>query len=134
MSGVGFLQSMWEGDPMESVCLRAASMEWNVPGKVGPHGELFFLLIQKDSALPPVGETLSPFFNADIRTSFFSADVLKKCALVALRILAEVGEGGEGGCHAPDLGCDWKVGCAKSPMWESEGEAWSEDEVVFEAL
>ena len=28
----------------------------------------------------------------------------------------------------PGLGDEWKVGCPKSPMWESEGEAWSEDE------
>ena len=51
MAGVGFLQSLgekpiWEGvrldvDPMDSVCLRTASMEWNVPGKYGPHRELF---------------------------------------------------------------------------------------------
>ena len=44
---------MWEGvwpylDPMDGVCLRTASMEWNVPGKYGPHGELFFFLIQKE--------------------------------------------------------------------------------------
>ena len=23
---------------------------------------------------------------------------------------------------------EWNMGCPKSPMWESEGEAWSEDE------
>ena len=42
---------IWEGvwpymDPMDSVCvfvcLRTTSVEWNVPGKYGPHGELFF--------------------------------------------------------------------------------------------
>ena len=38
---------MWEGvwpylDPMDSVCLRTASMEWDVPGKYEPHGELLF--------------------------------------------------------------------------------------------
>ena len=51
IAGGGFLlslceQPIWEGlwthlDPMDSVCLRTASMEWNVPGKAGPHGELF---------------------------------------------------------------------------------------------
>ena len=51
----------------------------------------------------PGSETVSPFLNADIRTSFFSVDVLKKCALIALHLIAE-GRGGEGGCHAPDLG------------------------------
>ena len=24
----------------------------------------------------------------------------------------------------------WKMGCPKSPIWESDGEAWSEDESV----
>ena len=56
---------------------------------------------------------------------FFSADVLMKCALIALE-----GKGGEDGCHAPGLGDEWKMGCPKSPMWESEGEVWSEDESV----
>ena len=31
-----------------------------MPGKYGPHGELFFLLIQKER------ETFSPFINSDI--------------------------------------------------------------------
>ena len=53
MAGVGFVRSLWEKpiwesvwpylDPMDSVCLRTASTVWNVPGKYGPHGELFFL-------------------------------------------------------------------------------------------
>ena len=30
----------------------------------------------------------------------------------------------------PILGDEWKMGCPKSPMWESEGELWSEDESV----
>ena len=51
MAAVGFLRSGKSRfgpylDPMDSVCLRTASMEWNVPGKYGPHGELFFFLIQ----------------------------------------------------------------------------------------
>ena len=38
---------IWEGvwpcwDQWDSVCSRTASVEWNVPGKYGPHGELFF--------------------------------------------------------------------------------------------
>ena len=78
MAGVGFFQSLWEKpiwegvwpylDPMENVCLRTASKDWNVPGKYEPHGELFFFLIQKEPATEPFGETFSPFFNADIRT------------------------------------------------------------------
>ena len=47
------------------------SVEWNVTGKYGPHGELFFFLIQKEPATMPGSETFSPFFNADIRTPFW---------------------------------------------------------------
>ena len=46
---------IWEGvwpylDPRDSVCSRTASMVWSVPGKYGPHGELFFFLIQKEAS------------------------------------------------------------------------------------
>ena len=120
MAGVVFLRSLWRKpiwecvrpylDPLDSVCSRTASMEWNVPGKYGPHGEL---LSSMPTSAPP-----------------FSADVLKDCALVAFHMIAEEGEGGEDVCHAPDLGGEWKVGYPKSPMWESGDEAWSEDESV----
>ena len=74
--------------------------------------------------------TFNPFFNADIRTPPFSADVLKKCALlIALHVLAEEGRDGDR-CHVHGLGDEWEMGCPKSPVWESEGEAWSEDESV----
>ena len=78
MACVGFLQSLWEKqiwegvwsylDPMDGVCLRTASVEWNVPGKYGPHGELFFFLSQKEPASMPGSETFSPFLDVDIRT------------------------------------------------------------------
>ena len=113
MEDVGFFQSLWEKpiwegvwpyfDPMDSVCLRTASMEWNVPGKYGPHGELFFFLIQKEPAIAPNSETFSPFINADIRTPLFSADALKKCALIALHVTAEEGRYGDG-FQVPELG------------------------------
>ena len=114
MAGVGFLNSLWEKpiwggvwphlDPTDSVCcLRTASMEWNVPGKCGPHGELFFFLIQEEPATVPVSETFSPFVNADIRTSLFSADVLKKSALLGTHLLAEERKEDDG-CHVPGLG------------------------------
>ena len=68
-----------------------------------------------------------PLFNADICTPLFSADLLKKCALLALHIIAEEGRDGDG-FQVPGLGDERKMGRPKSPMWESEGEAWSEDE------
>ena len=89
-------------------------MVWNVPKKYGPHGELFFFLIQKEMAT--VNDTFSPFFNADIRTPLFSADVLKKCALIALHVIAEEGRDGDA-CHVPGLGEEWIMQCPKSPMW-----------------
>ena len=83
MASEAWGRPIWEGvwpclDAMDTVCLRTASMEWNVPGKYGPHGELFFFLIQKEPAAVWGSETFSSFFTADIRTSFFSADVIKK--------------------------------------------------------
>ena len=71
-------------------------MEWNLPGKYEPHRELFFFVIQKEPVTMPDGETFSPFINADICTPGFSADVLKKCALIALHVMAEEGRDGEG--------------------------------------
>ena len=43
---------------MDSVSLRTASMKWNVPAKYGPHGELFFFLIQRELATMLGSETL----------------------------------------------------------------------------
>ena len=54
---------------------------------------------------------------------FFSADILKKCAPVALHLIAEEGS-------APEKGNEWKLGFPKSPTLEVQGEAWSEDKNV----
>ena len=102
--------------------------------RYGPHGELFFFLIQKEPATVPGSETFSLFFNADIRTLRFSANVLKKCALIALHLIAEEGRGGEDGGHAPGLVNKWKMGCPKSSVWDSDDEAWSEDKSVVKAM
>ena len=37
-------------DAWDSVRLRTASTQWNIPGKDGPHGELLFLFIQQKPA------------------------------------------------------------------------------------
>ena len=58
-----------------------------------------------------------------------SVDVLKKCALFALRLIAEEGRNGEA-CDVFGLRDESEMGCPKSPMWESGDEAWSEDESV----
>ena len=93
MASVGFLQSLWEKpiwegvwpylDPMDSVSLRTASVEWNVPGRYGPHSELFFFLIEKEPARTG-NETFSSFLNANIRTLPLLLLSSKKCARPAL--------------------------------------------------
>ena len=90
-------------DPMDSACLRTASMEWHVPGKYGP------------PATVPVSGTFSPFFNADIRTPLFSAVVLKKCAFIALHVTAEEGRDGDG-FHVPVLAQSVQCGRVKAML------------------
>ena len=97
--------------------------------KVWAAWRALFFLIQKEPATVSGSETFSPFINADIRTPLFSGCVLKKCALLALHLIAVEGRSA-GGRRAPSLGDEWKMGCPKGPMWESEGEAWSEDKIV----
>ena len=112
-----------------------AWIQWTVcvyalPGKYGPHGELFFFLIQKAPTAMTGSETFSSFLQCrHPLPPLFSVNVLKKCALIALHVIAEEGRDGDG-CRVPGLGDEWKMGCPQSPMWESEGEAWSEDESV----
>ena len=77
-------------------------------GKYGPRGELCFFLLPQ--------------------CPFCSADVLKKCALVALHFKNRGRrKRRRDGCHAPDLEDDWTLGFRKSPAWASKREAWSED-------
>ena len=40
--------------------------------------------------------------------------------------------GGEDGCHAPILGCEWKVGCPKSPTWKSEARLGQKTKVCLQ--
>ena len=88
MAGVGILHSLWEKpiwegvwpnlDPLDSVCSRTGDHGVECAREVWPASRaLFFSLIQKEPATVPGCET--PFVNADIRTTLFSADVLKKC-------------------------------------------------------
>ena len=53
-------------DAWDSVRLRTASKQWNVPGRYGPHGELLLLLMQKKPTLRPDSEA----FNSDIGEGF----------------------------------------------------------------
>ena len=54
----GLMLPLWEEvlwpclDAWDSVRLRTASTQWNVPGRYGPHGELFFFLLKKEPEGP----------------------------------------------------------------------------------
>ena len=85
-------------------------------GKYGPHGELFFFLIQKEQATAPSNETFSTLINPGVRFPCFSAEVFQKCALIALHVMAEEATGGDG-FQVPELGEEWKMGCQNSPVW-----------------
>ena len=60
--------------------LRTVSTQWNVPGKYGPCGELFFFLLKKE---PRVFSELVRFGPS------ISAEKVKACALIGLHIMAE---------------------------------------------
>ena len=102
-----------------------------MPGMYGPHGELFFFLIQKEQATAPNNETFSLFINLGIRFPCFAADVLKKCALIALHAMADEGRGGDG-FQVPELGEGWKMGCQNSPMWEMKAKLGRKTKVCLQ--
>ena len=85
---------------------------------------------EKKQHLILVGETFSRSSMLTSAPSFSLLMSSRSARLSALHVIAEEGRGGGSGCEAPGLGDEWKVGCPESPMCESEGEAWSEDESV----
>ena len=100
-----------------TVCLRTASVEWNVPGKYEPHGEHDFFLNQLEPAAMSGSEIFSPCSLLTSAPPFFSADVLKKCALIGTHLMAEEGRVESSGFRTPDVGDMWRCGCPKSPIW-----------------
>ena len=103
-------------DPWDRVRLRTASTRWNVPGKYGPHGELFFFLVKKE-----------PLVASDVSsTPFVSSETLKACALIGLHLLAAGDDAGFSCCQSPELGDMWKYSCPKSPDWDGDVESWTE--------
>ena len=49
--------------------------------------------------------------NEVLPNSFVSAETLKACALIGLRLLIKEAEDGSSGCQSPDLGDMWRYGC-----------------------
>ena len=60
--------------------LRTTSSQWNVPGRYGPYGELFFFLLQKE---PMVIRELVRFGPS------IPVEAVKACAMVGLHMMAE---------------------------------------------
>ena len=96
--------------PWDSVRLRTASICWNVPGKYGPHGELFSLFIQKKQVVASKEVLPNPCV---------SARTLEACALSGLHLLAADYGIGSSGCQSLFLGDLLKYGCPQSPIWSS---------------
>ena len=60
--------------------LRTTATQWNVPGRYGPYGELFFFLLKKE---PMVLRELVRFGPS------IPIEAVKACALVGLHMMAE---------------------------------------------
>ena len=79
--------------------LRTVSTHWNVPGKSGLHGELFFFFIKKEQVVASTEVLPNPCV---------SAETLKACALIGVHLLAADYEVGSSGSQSLDLGDTWK--------------------------
>ena len=66
--------------PRDVVGLRATATIWNVLGKYGPHGELFFFPIKKEPVVLRERVDSGPCITAEM---------LKACALIGLHMMAE---------------------------------------------
>ena len=59
---------------------RTTSTQWNVPGRYGPYGELFFFLLKKEPMVLRELVRCGPSIPVE---------AVKACALVGLHIMAE---------------------------------------------
>ena len=104
-------QKVWPSlDPSDTVRRRTASTHWNVPGKYGPHGELFFFLTKKEQVVAS---------NEVLPNPCLSAETLMLCALIGLHLVAADYEVGSSRSQSPDSGDMWKYGSPRSPIWSS---------------
>ena len=75
----------------DSVRLRTASTQWNVPGRYGPYGELFFFLLKEEpmvlSELVRFGPTIP-------------VETEKACALIGLHMMIEENSGQSENCSS----------------------------------
>ena len=102
-------KGLWEEVPWhvletwDSVRLRTASTQWNISGRYGPHGELFFFLLKKEpSALSELAR-LGPSIPVE---------TVKACALIGLHMMAEENgwRSGSGSSASSSSSCEDNVG------------------------
>ena len=106
-------------DPWDSVRPRTASTQWNVPGKYGPHGELFFSSKRSRGGVE----------RGAARSVCLCGNAQSVCALIGLHLFwQQKNEAGSSGSQSPDLRDKWRYGCPKSPDWDSVVESWTESE------
>ena len=88
-------------------------------GEYGPHGELFFLLIEKESfALTKAVED----------RPFVPTETLRASALIGLHLMAAESASVSSGGQSPDLGDMERCGCPKSPDWDCDVVLWTESD------
>ena len=97
----GFAWTLWD-----SVRLRPAFTCWNVPGKYGPHGELFFFPFKKEPVVASNQVLLNPFL---------SAETFKACAQIGLHLLAADHEVGSSGSESPYFRGHVEIRLSKKP-------------------
>ena len=124
-------------DPWESVRLRTAPTHWNVPGKCGPHGELFFFL-EKEPVVASNDVLPNPFVSAETlwgktsKVKRFLEDwehgrVAWSCHTALDLLCQEMHEAWQLGCCYQEACCHSKE-CFLSPWTgcESKGEGCGE--------
>ena len=134
--GAKTLQKIWEGccwegvwiflNPWDVEVLGTTTSVWNVLGKYGSHGELFFFFMKKE----PFVLTTAVEFRPCV-----TAETLKACALNGLLMIAEDSTSSTLNGLSPELKM-WRNGGLRNPFWESVEGGWTEskctphDEVV----
>ena len=89
-------------DPWDSVRLRTASTQWNVPGKYGARCEVFFFLLKRE---PTVLSEVVEFGPC------VSDETVKARAWIGLHMMAEENAFRSDSDVCPDFGDMWRNGC-----------------------
>ena len=127
--GAKTLQKMWEGphwegvwpflDPWDVVGLHRTASVWKVPGKYGPHGELFLLLIKEELYVLTKVVEFRPCVTAK---------TLEACALIGLHMITEEATSSSSSGLSPELGGMWSFGGPRNSFWKGDEGGWTESD------